>query len=89
MVPGGVRKQIDGRDMVTGPDDLTHLQVPPHIRIVETCSFGKHRKWQEQTHQYHRKGEDKPQHVRGIQSRLRLKSGGRSAHTAPSPWASS
>ena len=66
------------------PDDLTHLQVPPHIRIVESRSDGEHRERQEQKHQRHRKREEVPEHAGGIGSCLRLKCGG-TAHTVPSP----
>jgi hypothetical protein len=36
MTVGRVGKQISRRDGVSGPDDLTRLEVPPHIVIGES-----------------------------------------------------
>ena len=43
MVIRGVRKKVRSRDGVGRPDDLPHLQVPPHVWVIEARSDGQHR----------------------------------------------
>ena len=35
MMVGRIGEQICGRNGVSSPNDLTGLEVPPHIRIIE------------------------------------------------------
>jgi hypothetical protein len=62
---GGVGKEIDPGNGVGRPDDLTRLEVPPHIRIAETKPQGKYGKRQEQTRQCYGKGKNKSQQLCG------------------------
>ena len=39
MMVGRVGKEIGGRDGVGRPDDFTGLEMPPHIRIIESRPY--------------------------------------------------
>ena len=35
MIAGGGGKEVGGGDVVGGPDDLTDLEMPPQVGVVE------------------------------------------------------
>ena len=58
VVAGGVGKDVSSGDSVGCGDDLAHLEMPPHIRVIEALAYRQYRERHEKAGQHRRERED-------------------------------